>query len=84
MVQNDLPFCDISRKVGDRVGDIVVWHGENRYLGHGAVASLYDARALIDGGQLAVKVAWIAFSGGNLAFGRGYLTKRLRVGRHIR
>jgi len=39
-VDVDLPLGDVSRQVGDRVGDVVVGHRQNRELRDGAAAPL--------------------------------------------
>ena len=45
-VQHDLALGDVAGQVGDGVRDIVVWHGENRYLSDRALLALdYSARS---------------------------------------
>ena len=56
-LQYDLAFRDISGQVGDGMSDVIIWHGQNRELGYGAVYALYDAGALVDGGKFAVEVS---------------------------
>ena len=53
-VQYDLALRDVSGQVRDRMGNVVVGHGQDRDLGHGALHALHDAGALIEGRQLAV------------------------------
>ena len=75
-VDEDLPFGNVARQVRDRMGDVVVRHGENGDLGDGAVAAFDAASSLVDGGQVRVHVTRVTAatghffaSGGNLAQG---------------
>ena len=83
-VKHDLSLRDISGQVRDRVSDIVVRHGKDRKLCHGAFHALHDAGALIDRRQLAVQIAREAFTAGDLSFGGGDLTHCLGERSHIR
>ena len=83
-VEDYLPLGDIARKVGHGVGNIVVGHGEDRYLSDRALAALYHARPLIERGKGGVKVARVALPARDLALGGAEFTQRLAVGRHIR
>src|SRR5699024_1106040 len=83
-VKHDLSLRDISSQVRDRVSDIVVRHGKDRKLCHGAFHALHDAGALIDRRQLAVQIAREAFTAGDLSFGGGDLTHCLGERSHIR
>ena len=83
-VKYNLALGDISGQIGDRMGDIVVGHGEDRKLCHRTVYSLYDTRAFIDSGELTVQISGITFTAGDLSFGGGYLTHCLCKGSHIR
>ena len=76
-VQNDLTFGDIPGQVRNRVGDIVVWHGQDRNLRNRPGAALYDTGTLIKGGQFTVEVTRITFTGRNLTLGGRYLSHRL-------
>ena len=67
-VEYDLAFGDVSGEVRDRMRDIIIRHGQYRKLCHGAVCSLYDAGTLVYGGQLAVQVSGISFTGRDLSF----------------
>ena len=66
------------------MGDIIVGHGENRYLGHGTRPSRHNAGSLIEGSQVAVEIARESLSGRNLALGGGDLTHGLGIGGHVR
>ena len=82
-VQNDLTLGDVSGQVRDRVGDIVVGHGQNRDLGYRTVHTLHDTGALIKSSQFTVQITRITFSGRNLSFGGGNLTHGLGERSHI-
>ena len=66
-VKHYLTLGYISREVGDGVRDIVVWHGENRYLSDRALLALDYSRALIERCQIGIEVAGETLSAGNLA-----------------
>ena len=83
-IQHDLTLCDIARQIGDRVGDIVVRHGEDRNLRDRAALSLDNARALIERRKVRIQIAGETLSAGNLTFGGAKFTQRLSVGGHIR
>ncbi len=83
-VKNDLAFRDVACKVRDGVGDIIVGHGQDGDLGDRSGAAFHNARAFIKGGKLAVQIARVAFSGGDLALGGGDLTHCLAVGGDVR
>ena len=83
-IQNDLSLGDISGQVGDRMGDVIVGHGENRQLRHRAFHSPHDTCTLIDGRQLAVKITRKTFPARDFSLGGGYLTHGLSKGSHIR
>ena len=67
-VQYDLALGDISGKVRNRVGDVVVWHGQDRDLGYRTGAATDDSRTFVKGCKLAVQISRITFSGRNLTF----------------
>src|SRR5699024_5257229 len=82
-VKHDLPLGDVPRKVGDRMGDIIVRHGQNRNLRDRTGSTAYNARALIEGGELAVQIAGVTLSGRNLSLAGGDLAHRLAEGGDI-
>ena len=69
-VDVDLAFGDVSSKIWNWVGDVIVWHGQNWNLGDGTKFSLHSSGSLIDGRQISVHVTWVSsstwhfFSGG--------------------
>ena len=79
-VQYDLALGDISGKVRNRVGDVVVWHGQDRDLGYRTGASTDDSRTLVKSCQFTVQISRITFSGRNLTFGGGNLSHSLAEG----
>ena len=83
-VKYDLTLGDISRKVGDGMGDIVVRHGQDGDLGDRSCSAPDDSRALIKSGELTVQISGISFTGGDFSFGGGNLTHGLAEGGDIR
>lgn len=51
-VQVDLALSDISGKIRDRVGDVVVRHGKDGELGDGSGGASDTSGTLVDGGQI--------------------------------
>ena len=76
-IQNDLTFGDIPGQVRDRVGDIVVRHGQDRDLCDRSGAALYDTGTLVKRSQFTVEITRITFTGRNLALGGRYFSHRL-------
>src|SRR5699024_6900139 len=83
-VKYDLSLGDISRKVGDGMGDIIVRHGQDGDLGDRSCSAPDDSRALIKSGELTVQISGISFTGGDFSFGGGNLTHGLAEGGDIR
>ena len=77
--QHDLAFGDVAGEVGNRVGDVVVGHREDRQLRHRPVAPADHAGPLEDRGEVGVHVAGIAPPSGNLLPGGAQLAQRLAV-----
>ena len=82
--EHDLPLGDVARQVGDRVGDIVVGHGQDRDLGDGPLPAFQPPRPLVDGREVGVHVAGIAPPAGHLFAGGGDLAECLAVVDHVR
>lgn len=74
----DLALSDVSRQIGNRMGYVVVGHGENGNLGDGAVAALDSAGALVDGREIGVHVAGETTTSGYLLTGCRYLQGKSR------
>ena len=82
-VQHDLPLGDVARQVGDGVGNVVAGHGQDRDLGHRALAALDDTGALVQAGQIGIQVAGEALAARDLALGGRELAQGLAVACHI-
>lgn len=68
-----LALRDVARKVGDRVSDIVVRHGEDGQLGDGTVAPVHTSCPLVDGGQIGIHVPWVTTATGHFLTGSRHL-----------
>ena len=66
-VQNDLTFGDIACQVRDRVGDIVIRHGQDRELRHAALNAFNDACTLIERCEIGIEIAREALSARDFA-----------------
>ncbi len=77
--EDDLTLGDVTGQVRDRVGLVVLGHGQDR--NHGDRAGLADAAAcaLVERGKVGVQVAGVAAAAGDFLLGRGDLTQRLGV-----
>src|SRR5512139_2502041 len=60
--QYELALSDVTSQVGDRVGNIVIWHGQDHQLGHRPRVVTDAPRALIYTGQVRIQVAGITSS----------------------
>ncbi len=83
-IEHNLSFGDISGQVRDRMGDIVVWHGQDRRLGDAARLALQHSGPLIEGSQIGIEVGGIPLSAGDFIFGGGKFPQSLAIGGHIR
>ena len=79
-VEDDLPLGDIAGQVRNRVGDIVVGHGQDRHLRDRAGTPLHDPGPLIERREVGIEVAGKPLSPGDLPLGGGELAQRLAVG----
>jgi len=82
-LQNDLPFGDVAGQIGNGMGNVVAGHRQDRHLRNGSLAPFQPSGALIDGGQIAVQIAGIAFARRNLAARTGQLPERFAVIGHV-
>ena len=82
-VQDDLALGDVAGEIGDRVGDVVVGHGENGNLGHRAIVAVDNSGPFVKGGQLGVEVAGVTLTAGDLSLGGGKLPEGFGVGGHV-
>ena len=46
-VKYDLSFGDITGQVRDRMGNVIIWHGQDRELCDRTIYSFYDSCTLI-------------------------------------
>ena len=53
-IQHDLPFRNVAGQIRDRMGNIVIGHGQDRQLGHGPVGALHDPCPLVNCGKLTI------------------------------
>lgn len=65
-VNEDLSLCDVSGKVGDGVGDVVVLrssdgygHGEDGDLGDGSVFAVDSACSFVDCGEIGIEITGV-------------------------
>lgn len=65
-VEVDLPLRDVASQIGNRVGDVVVRHGEDGQLRDTSVAADDAAGALVDGGEIGVHVTGVSTASGDL------------------
>lgn len=72
-----LALRDVTRQVGDGVGDVIVGHREDGQLGDGTVPSGHATRSLVDGGQVGVHVPGVTTATGNFFASGGNLDKAL-------
>lgn len=68
-----LSLRDVPGKVRDRVGDVVVRHGEDGQLGDGPVAPVNTSGPLVDGGQISIHVTGVTTATGHFLTGSGHL-----------
>ena len=66
-VQNDLTLCDITRKIRNRMRDIIIRHGQNRDLCDRTLLPGDDTCTLIERSQIRIHVTRIALSRRNLS-----------------
>ena len=74
-----LTFCDISSKVRDRMGLVILRHGKDRDHCNRTLLSLLTACSFIKRSKVGVHVSGISSTSGNLFTGSTYLTKCICV-----
>jgi hypothetical protein len=79
----DLTLSDISSKIWNWMGDIVIWHGQNWNLGNRSDLTLDSTSSLIDGGQIGVHVTWVTSSSWYLLSGGRDLSQGISIRGHI-
>ena len=65
------------------MGDIIIWHGQDRNLCYRAWFAFYNTCPFIQGCQFTVQITGIALSGRDFSLGGGYLTHGLTEGGNI-
>ena len=63
--------------------DIIVWHGQDRKLRHGAIDTLYDTGSFIKCSKFTVQISRESFSTWNFSLRRGNLTHGFSERSHI-
>ena len=63
--------------------DIIVWHGQDRKLRHGAIDTLYDTGSFIKCSKFTVQISRESFSAWNFSLRRGNLTHGFSERSHI-
>uniref|UniRef100_A0A182QVN8 Uncharacterized protein n=1 Tax=Anopheles farauti TaxID=69004 RepID=A0A182QVN8_9DIPT len=82
-VDVDLTLGNVTGQIGNRMGDIVVRHSQNRDLRDRTVAAFDTSGTFVDGGQIGVHVTGETTTSGHLLTGSRHLTQRLGVRRHV-
>ena len=82
-VEVDLSLGNVTRKIGNRVSNIIVGHGKDGELGDGTVAANDTSGTLVNGGKIGVHVTGVTTAARNLLTGSGNLTEGIGVGRHV-
>jgi hypothetical protein len=82
-VDEDLSLSDVTSKIGDGMGDIVVGHGENGKLGDGTVLSSDSTGSLVDGGEISVHITRVSSSTWDFFSGGRDFSQGVGVGRHV-
>ena len=49
-IQIDLTLGNVSREIGNRMGNIIVGHGQNGKLGNGTITTRHTSSTLVQGG----------------------------------
>lgn len=79
----DLSLSNVSSKIRNWMGNIVIWHGKNWDLGDRSTSSLDTSGSLVDGGEISVHVSGVSTTSGHLFSGGRHLTKGIGIRRHI-
>mmetsp|Transcript_44392 Transcript_44392/g.74728 ORF Transcript_44392/g.74728 Transcript_44392/m.74728 type:complete len:361 (+) Transcript_44392:445-1527(+) len=78
-----LALRDVSRKIGNRMRDVIVGHGQNGNLRNGTRAALHTSSTLINGGQIGVHIPGVTTTARHLLTSRGHLTQSVSIRRHV-
>ena len=73
--RQDLALGDITCKVRDRVGLVILRHGQDRDHGDGTGLTLLASCSLIKGSQVGIHISGITAASGNFLTGCGDLTE---------
>lgn len=82
-VNVDLSFGNVASQVGNGVRHVFVWHGQDRNLCDGSIATRDSTSTLVDGRQVGVHVTRVTTTTWNLFTGSRDLTQSVGVRRHV-
>mmetsp|Transcript_2828 Transcript_2828/g.6092 ORF Transcript_2828/g.6092 Transcript_2828/m.6092 type:complete len:274 (+) Transcript_2828:2106-2927(+) len=82
-IQINLSFSNVSRKIRNRVSNIIVRHSKNRKLRNGTIASNNTSSTFVNGGQIGIHITRVTTASGNFFTSSRNLTKGISVRRHI-
>mmetsp|Transcript_39085 Transcript_39085/g.89536 ORF Transcript_39085/g.89536 Transcript_39085/m.89536 type:complete len:265 (-) Transcript_39085:762-1556(-) len=82
-VNKHLPLGDVAGQIRDRMGDVIVGHGQDRELCDRSVPSLNPSGTFVDCSQIGVHVPRITTAARHLLSGSGDLSKSVGVGGHV-
>jgi len=82
--EDNLPFCNITGKVWNRVGFIIFRHGQDRNQRNGAFLAFLASGTLIKGSKVGVHVAGISAASGDFLAGGGNFTQCVRIVCNVR
>jgi hypothetical protein len=82
-INEDLSFGDISGKIGDGMGNIIIRHGKNGKLGDGSVNSLDSTGSFVDGGKIGIHITGVRSSTWDFFSGSRNFSEGISVRRHI-
>ncbi len=77
--QDDLAFGDVAGQVGDRMGLVVIRHGQDRHQGDRAGFALLAAGAFVHGRQVGVEITRIAAAARHFLAGGGDFAQRFGI-----
>ena len=77
--QDNLALGDVTGQVRNRMGLVVLRHGQDRDQRNTSLFALLPSRTLIHGRQVGVQISRITTPSRNLLTGRGNFTERVRI-----
>ena len=82
-VDVDLALSDVTSQIWDRMGDVIVRHGQDGDLSDGAQWTVDTTSTLINGGQISVHVTWVSSTTRHFLSCCRDLTESVSIGGHI-